>query len=54
MHGALSTPSALARFRLTKLMYDGVEYWALPDLRALYEQLGRAPMTASNRNFYLR
>ncbi|EAW16686.1 uncharacterized protein NFIA_060420 [Aspergillus fischeri NRRL 181] len=47
-------PSALARFRLTKSTYDGVEYWALPDLLGLFmSSLGRAPTTATKRNFYL-
>jgi hypothetical protein len=47
-------PSSLARFRLIKSTYDGVEYWALPDILGLFmSSLGRAPTTASKRNFYL-
>ncbi|GFG11367.1 hypothetical protein IFM61392_06875 [Aspergillus lentulus] len=47
-------PSALSRFRLTKSTYDGVEYWALPDLLGLFmSTLGRAPTIATKRNFYL-
>ncbi|KAF7161543.1 hypothetical protein CNMCM6106_008736 [Aspergillus hiratsukae] len=47
-------PWALARFGLTKSTYDGVEYRALPDLPGLFMSiLGRAPTTASRRNFYL-
>ncbi|RHZ56393.1 hypothetical protein CDV55_103996 [Aspergillus turcosus] len=46
--------SALARFRRTNLTYDGVEYWALPDLLGFFmSSLGRAPTMASKRNFYL-
>ncbi|GFF55843.1 hypothetical protein IFM51744_08740 [Aspergillus udagawae] len=47
-------PSALSRFQLTKSTFDGVEYWALPDLLGLFmSTLGRAPATATKRNFYL-
>ncbi|GFF24292.1 hypothetical protein IFM46972_00997 [Aspergillus udagawae] len=47
-------PSALSQFQLTKSTFDGVEYWALPDLLGLFmSTLGRAPATATKRNFYL-
>ncbi|OGM48397.1 hypothetical protein ABOM_003405 [Aspergillus bombycis] len=47
-------PRGIARFQLRRSTYDGVEYWALPDLLGLFlSSLGPAPMGATKRNFYL-
>ncbi|KNG91078.1 hypothetical protein ANOM_000744 [Aspergillus nomiae NRRL 13137] len=47
-------PRGIARFQLRRSTYDGVEYWALPDLLGLFlSSLGPAPIGATKRNFYL-
>ncbi|PLB55679.1 hypothetical protein P170DRAFT_461495 [Aspergillus steynii IBT 23096] len=40
--------------QLVKTEYNGINYWALPDLLGLFlSNLGRAPQGATKRNFYL-
>ncbi|PYI18166.1 hypothetical protein BO99DRAFT_461375 [Aspergillus violaceofuscus CBS 115571] len=47
-------PRSIARFRLERSTYDGLEYWALPDYLGLFlSKLERAPAGATKRNFYL-
>ncbi|KAB8252534.1 hypothetical protein BDV35DRAFT_375824 [Aspergillus flavus] len=42
------------RIELRTSVYDGLPYWALPDLLGLFlSKLGRAPVGATKRNFYL-
>ncbi|QMW36456.1 hypothetical protein G4B84_011985 [Aspergillus flavus NRRL3357] len=52
--GSSNWPHSISSIELRTSVYDGLPYWALPDLLGLFlSKLGRAPVGATKRNFYL-
>ncbi|RAQ57551.1 hypothetical protein COH20_003245 [Aspergillus flavus] len=52
--GSSNWPHSISSIELRASVYDGLPYWALPDLLGLFlSKLGRAPVGATKRNFYL-